>query len=165
MKMKSVVIHEAEAGRIDAVLDRFLSESGASHALLIDRSGQSLAQRGVAGCDTTSIAALAAGAFSSTGAMAQLLGETEFSVLFHEGATQNIHVSTVDAETILLAIFDAHTTVGMVRLFAREASQAIAAVLDESRAQPTRVGALVAPLAASEIGPAFPTTKEHTAAP
>jgi len=161
MKMKTVVIHEAAARQIDEVLDRFLRESLASHVLLIDRSGQPLAQRGEAR-DTVSIAALAAGAFSSTGAMAQLLGETEFSVLFHEGATQNIHVSTVDAATILLAIFDSHTTVGMVRLFAREASQAIAAVLDDSRAQPTRVGALEAPLGASEI-PAFPTTPKEQA--
>jgi predicted regulator of Ras-like GTPase activity (Roadblock/LC7/MglB family) len=164
MKMKTVVIHEAAARQIDDVLDRFLRESLASHVLLIDRSGQPLAQRGAAAQhDTVSIAALAAGAFSSTGAMALLLGETEFSVLFHEGATQNIHVSTVDAGTILLAIFDSHTTVGMVRLFAREASQAIAAILDDSRAQPARVGALVAPLGAGEI-PAFPSPKEQTSA-
>jgi predicted regulator of Ras-like GTPase activity (Roadblock/LC7/MglB family) len=164
MRMKSVVIHEAEAGQIDAVLDGFLRESGASHVLLIDRSGQPLAQHGPEACDTASIAALAAGAFSSTGAMAKLLGETEFSVLFHEGATQNIHVSTVDTATILLAIFDSHTTVGMVRLFAREASQAIAAILDDSRARPTRVGALVAPLGAAEIGPAFPAPEEQATA-
>jgi len=164
MKMKTVVIHEAAARQIDEVLDRFLRESLASHVLLIDRSGQPLAQRGPEARDTVSIAALAAGAFSSTGAMAQLLGETEFSVLFHEGARQNIHVSTVDTATILLAIFDSHTTVGMVRLFAREASQAIAAVLDDSRARPTRVGALVAPLGASEIGPAFPAPEEQTTA-
>jgi predicted regulator of Ras-like GTPase activity (Roadblock/LC7/MglB family) len=163
MKTRTVVIHEAEAGEIDVLLDRFLRESGASHVLLIDRSGQPLAQRGSDTCDTVSIAALAAGAFSSTGAMARLLGEPEFSVLFHEGARQNIHVSTVDAATILLAIFDSHTTVGMVRLLAREASQAIAAALDASRGQPTRVGALVAPLGATEIGPAFPAPKEPAA--
>jgi predicted regulator of Ras-like GTPase activity (Roadblock/LC7/MglB family) len=156
MRADSVVIHETEAERIDAVLVGFLAESGASEVLLIDRSGQPLAQSGGASHDTISIAALAAGAFSSTGAMAQLLGETEFSVLFHEGATRNIHVSTVDTATILLAIFDSHTTVGMVRLFAREASAAIARILDDARAQPAHVGTLAAPLSAGEVGPAFP---------
>ena len=163
--LHDLVIHEQEAARINSVLRAFMQESGSSETLLIDRGGQLLATGGLTGSfDTVSISALAAGAFSSTGAMAQLLGETEFSVLFHEGARQNIHVSTVDTATILLAIFDSHTTVGMVRLFAREASQAIAAVLDDSRARPTRVGALVAPLGAAEIGPAFPAPEEQATA-
>ena len=75
MRTDRVVIHETEAERMDAVLVGFLAESGASEVLLIDRSGQPLAQRGGASHDTVSIAALAAGAFSSTGAMAQLLGD------------------------------------------------------------------------------------------
>ena len=162
--MKTVVIHEAAARQIDVVLDRFLGESGASHVLLIDRSGQALAQRGGETCDSVSIAALAAGAFSSTGAMAKLIGEKEFTVLFHEGATQNIHVSAVDTATILLAIFDSHTTLGMVRLFAREASQGIAAALDDSRARPTRVGQLAAPLAEGEIAQAVHAPQEKATA-
>ena len=157
MRGDSVVIHESEAGKIDAVLASFLEESGSSEVVLIDRSGQPLAQRGAAARDTVSIAALAAGAFSSTGAMARLLGETEFSVLFHEGATHNIHVSTVDGATILLAIFDSHTTVGMVRLFARETTAAIARILDEGRTQPTHVGSLATPLSETEVGQTFPT--------
>jgi hypothetical protein len=38
-------------------------------------------------------------------------------------------VSAVDEGTILLAIFDERTTVGMVRVFAREATSAIGAIL------------------------------------
>ena len=136
----------------------FLEESGASEALLIDRSGQLLASTGkTATFDTVSISALAAGAFSSTGAIAELLGETEFSVLFHQGVRESIHVSTVDGETILLAIFDDGTTVGMVRLFAKEACRAIGAILAEARTQPRRVGALARPSPrtrrAGRIGP------------
>ena len=149
--LHDLVIHESEAARIDTVLAGFMQESGASETLLIDRSGQLLATGGKSpSFDTVSISALAAGAFSSTGAIAELLGETEFSVLFHQGVRESIHVSTVDAETILLAIFDDRTTVGMVRLFAKEACRAIEAVLAESRAQPRRVGALMAPLTADE---------------
>ena len=153
-----VVIHEEEAARIDRILVAFLAESGATEALLIDRGGQLLASGGkTSSFDTVSIGALAAGAFSSTSAIASLLGETEFSVLFHQGAHESIHVSTVDKETILLAIFDDRTTVGMVRLFAKEACRAIGTVLAEARTQPRRVGALAAPLTAdearAEIGP------------
>jgi len=147
-----VVIHEAEAVRIDRILAGFTAESGASETLLIDRGGQLLATSGTSSSfDTVSIGALAAGAFSSTSAIAGLLGETEFSVLFHQGERESIHVSTVDDQSILLAIFDDRTTVGMVRLFAKEASRAIQAVLADGRARPQRVGALSTPLTMAEV--------------
>ena len=74
--LHDLVIHENEATRIGQVLASFLEESGASEALLIDRSGQLLASTGkTPSFDTVSISALAAGAFSSTGAIAELLGE------------------------------------------------------------------------------------------
>ena len=152
MRVHDIVIHEADAVRINAVLGRFLADSGCAAALLIDRSGQPLAESGVSRTlDTGSIGALAAGAFSATAALARLLGESEFSVLFHEGVRESMHVSTVDDDTILLAIFDERTTVGMVRLFAREASTSIGGILEETRKRPKRVGALAAPLTAEEM--------------
>jgi predicted regulator of Ras-like GTPase activity (Roadblock/LC7/MglB family) len=152
VRVNDIVIHETDAVRIDAVLGRFLADSGCAAALLIDRSGQPLAETGVVRTlDTGSIGALAAGAFSATAALARLLGESEFSVLFHEGARESMHVSTVDEETILLAIFDERTTVGMVRLFAREASTSIGGILEETRKRPKRVGALAEPLTAEEM--------------
>lgn len=151
MKVRDMVIHEEDSAQINQLLSRFLGDSGAAEVLLIDRSGQLLAMDGVdRTLDTVSISALAAAAFSSTSAMAQLLGESEFTVLFHEGLKQSIHVSTVDEESILLAIFDERTTVGMVRLFAKEASKAVGAVLASTRARPRRPGAFGPPLAGDE---------------
>ena len=156
MKPRDLVIQEEDATRITQILTRFLGDSGAGEALLIDRGGQLLAMDGVSRTlDTVSISALAAAAFSSTAAMAQLLGETEFTMLFHEGAKSSIHVSTVDKEAILLAVFDERTTVGMVRVFAKEASRAVGAVLGEARARPRPAGEFVAPLNAAESGPAW----------
>jgi predicted regulator of Ras-like GTPase activity (Roadblock/LC7/MglB family) len=156
MKPRDMVIQEEDATRITQILTRFLGDSGAGEALLIDRGGQLLAMDGVSRpLDTVSISALAAAAFSSTAAMAQLLGETEFTMLFHEGAKWSIHVSTVDKEAILLAIFDERTTVGMVRVFAKEASRAVGAVLGEARARPRPAGEFAAPLNAAESGPAW----------
>ncbi len=151
MRLHDVVIHEADAARIDAVLRRFLGDASCAAAMLIDRSGQPLAEAGTARTlDIGSIGALAAAAFSATAALARLLGESEFSVLFHEGVKESMHVSTVDEQTILLAIFDERTTIGMVRLFAREACASIGAILEEARKRPKRVGALAAPLTADE---------------
>jgi predicted regulator of Ras-like GTPase activity (Roadblock/LC7/MglB family) len=151
VRLHDIVIHESDAARIDAVLRRFLSDSSCSAVVLIDRSGQPLAEAGTARTlDVGSVGALAAAAFSATAALAQLLGESEFSVLFHEGVKESMHVSTVDEQTILLAIFDEHTTIGMVRLFAREACASIGAVLEETRKRPKLVGVLATPLTAEE---------------
>src|SRR5215467_10425707 len=147
MSTHELAIHEDTARRITSILANFLAESAATDALLIDRGGQLLAEGGVERpLDTVSLSALAAGAFSSTAAMARLLGEPEFTMLFHQGIKENIHVAAVDEQAILLAIFDSRTTVGMVRLFAKEAIAAIGAVLAESRARPHRAPVLAAPL-------------------
>jgi predicted regulator of Ras-like GTPase activity (Roadblock/LC7/MglB family) len=156
MSVRNVVIQADEATTIEGILARFVSEAGVMDAFLIDRSGQLLVQHGKGSAlDTVSISALAAGAFSSTAAMAQLVGEPEFSVLFHEGSKQNIHVSTVDEHSILLAIFDGQTPVGLVRLYAKEASKAVAVALREAALHPNPVAELRRPLAASEARIAF----------
>jgi len=157
MKPRNTVIQQQDAARIHEILSHFLGDSGAAEALLIDRGGQLLAMDGDAqALDAVSISALAAAAFSSTAAMAQLLGEPEFSVLFHEGTKRSIHVSTVDTEAILLAIFDERTTVGMVRLFATEASRAVGAVLGEARARPKPQAEFAAPLNDAESRAPWP---------
>jgi predicted regulator of Ras-like GTPase activity (Roadblock/LC7/MglB family) len=151
MRAHDVAIHEEAARQIQGVLRRFLEESGAADALLIDRGGQLLAEGEVNGSlDSVSLSALAAGAFSSTAAMARLLGEPEFTMLFHQGIKESVHVAAVDEQAILLAIFDGRTTVGMVRLFAKEATAAIGALLAAARARPRRAGVLAAPLTMAE---------------
>ena len=161
MSMYDVAIHEDSALQIHEVLVHFLGESGAVDALLIDRSGQLLAQGGPdRALDTVSLSALAAGAFSSTAAMARLLGEPEFTMLFHQGIKEHIHVTAVDEHAILLATFDGRTTVGMVRLFAKEASVAIGAVLAGARQRPHRIDELAGPLT---ITPGRPMFRERSA--
>jgi len=151
MSMHEVAIHEDTARRISGVLSTFLSESAAVDVLLIDRGGQLLAQGDATrALDTVSLSALAAGAFSSTAAMARLLGEPEFTMLFHQGIKENIHVTAVDEGAILLATFGSRTTVGMVRLFAKEASAAIGMILAEARERGGRIGELEGPLGPDE---------------
>ena len=156
MKSRNTIIQQQDAGRIHELLTRFLGDSGAVEVLLIDRGGQLLAMDGDGqALDAVSISALAAGAFSSTAAIAQLLGEPEFSGLFHEGTKRSIHVSTVDDQSILLAIFDERTTIGMVRLCAGETSRAVGAVLGEARARPKPPAEFAAPLKDTEARQAW----------
>ncbi len=49
-----------------------------------------------------------------------MLGEKEFSVLFHEGEKDNLHLSLVASRVILVVIFDQRSSLGLVRLRVRK---------------------------------------------
>jgi hypothetical protein len=80
--------------------------------------------------DTTSLASLAAGNIAATGGLAQLIGEQEFSVLFHEGERDNLHISIVAKRVILLVIFDERSSLGLVRLRVKRASQDLVQIFE-----------------------------------
>lgn len=81
--------------------------------------------------DMQAVAALVAGSYAATREMARLLGEDEFSVLFHQGKKDNVQLTLVGDRTILATVFDERTTIGMVRLYAKEASEKLLKVFDE----------------------------------
>lgn len=123
MRNRSLSFYEEEMRDIDAILDDFVEVSKSKCALLIDKDGHLVTQKGIIkNLDTTSIAALVAGSFASTAQLAKLLGETEFSVLFHQGANDSMHISLVADRCLTVIIFDDRTTIGMVRLYAKQLS-------------------------------------------
>ena len=81
--------------------------------------------------DTQAVSALVAGSYAATREMARLLGEEEFSVLFHQGRKDNIQLTLVGDRTILATVFDERTTIGMVRLYAKETSEKLSKIFDE----------------------------------
>lgn len=111
-----------------------LKQSDARCAILVDADGKCLAKKGFTqNIDTDALAALIAGSFASTRAMAALVGESDFSVLFHQGEKDHIHNILVDNDTILTIIFDDRTTIGMVRLYSKECSKLLRENLDIAR--------------------------------
>ena len=138
----TVAIGNADLAKIQGVLERLLADAGGAAVLLIARGGESIAAAGAApALDMAAVAGLAAGGFGATAPLAQLLGEREFSAVIHEGVRQSLHVSAVDDTTVLIAVFDDRTTVGMVRVFAREAATKLAAVLGDTRTRGRAAGA------------------------
>ena len=141
MRRDRLVFYADDVGRIDEVLAGFLKRSQARCVLVIDLEGHLVTQAGfVDGLDTTSIAALVAGSFASTREVARKLGETEFSVLFHQGANENIHISLVSNRALAVIIFDDRTTIGMVRLYAGEVVQSLGTILDDINVRQEREG-------------------------
>lgn len=159
------VLYEQDVERVNAALDVFLNETEAKCVLLLDKGGQLITVRGLTNTmDTTSLSALAAGAFASTREIARLIGEPEFSVLFHQGRREHIHVSRVDGDTLLMAIFDDRTTIGMVRLYAKDTEEEIARLFAEVRHHRDRGGRVLNDLAGGEVDTPFPPAS-HGAQP
>ena len=120
--MSDLVLYERDIERINKILSHLLTESAASYVLLANKNGLLISQVGFApNFDVTSLAALVAGSFASTKALAGLIGETEFTVMFHQGQKDNIHISLVDDEVIMVLIFDDRTNLGMVKMVASQA--------------------------------------------
>ncbi|MCK4385501.1 MAG: roadblock/LC7 domain-containing protein, partial [candidate division Zixibacteria bacterium] len=60
------------------------------------------------------------------------VGEPEFSVLFHQGEKDHIHICLVGERSILVVIFDDRTTIGLVRLYAKETSEELTTILESA---------------------------------
>jgi len=139
MPSHSFVVFEEQINQINAALLRMIKKAEAKCALLVDKDGHLITRQGFTQTlDTTALAALLAGSFASTKEIARLVGEPEFSVLFHQGKKDHIHVSLVGERCILAVLFDDRTTIGMVRLYARETGDRLKEILTvmENREEP-----------------------------
>ena len=132
MPTSSLVMFEEEFKQINVVIDRLLKEANAKVVFLVDKDGQLIASSGDTGdIDTTSLASLTAGNIAATGGLAKLIGEREFSILFHEGERDNLHISIVAQRVILVVIFDQRSSLGLVRLRVKKASDELNAILQK----------------------------------
>ncbi len=106
--------------RLEYVLGDFLADVSARTAFLIDRSGQLITTMGEQpSFDATTFASLAAADFSANDQLARLLGEPEFGALVHQGEHDSMYLVDVARRVILVVLFDARTTLGLVKLRVR----------------------------------------------
>jgi len=126
-----LILHPEEYDRIREVIARLRSECNAKMVFLIDKNGQSICAQGETDAiDTTALASLAAGNVAATDSLARLIGEKEFSILFHEGERDNLHISIVAGKMILVVIFDERSSLGLVRLRVKRGSNDLRTVLE-----------------------------------
>lgn len=117
---------------VNQLLESFVTEAGARCALLLDRSGRPVTAYGETGdLDETSFATLAAADFDASDQLAGLLGEQEFTSLYHQGKNGSMYLSEIAGAAILAAVFDRRSTLGMVRLKTREVVPQLVTLLEE----------------------------------
>jgi len=135
MNQGNFILREPEYEAFLSILRKLLVDASAKVVFLVDKNGTLLASAGdISGFDTTSMASLAAGNIAATGGLANLIGEKEFSILFHEGERDNMHISVVAERLILVVVFDRRSSVGLVRLRVRQATARLTEVMAAVRA-------------------------------
>ena len=132
LRRTRLVFYKEDIDKIAKTLIAFLKNANARCALLVDKDGHLVTKEGESShYDMDTISALVAGSFAATKQMAKLLGEEEFSIMFHQGKKDNIQLSLIGERTILAVIFDDKTTLGMVRLYASQVSSKLAGLFED----------------------------------
>jgi predicted regulator of Ras-like GTPase activity (Roadblock/LC7/MglB family) len=128
MPDSGMIMYEEDFRQIDAELHKLFEQASAKLVFLVDKNGQLIASVGEAqNLDTTSLASLTAGNIAAAGGMAKLLGEKEFSILFHEGERENIHISLL-GRVILVVVFDQRSSLGLVRLRVKKSAESFSRI-------------------------------------
>jgi len=132
-----LVMFEEEFKQLQEITARLAKDAQAKVVFLVDKNGQQIAAAGdVKSIDATSLASLTAGNVAATDGLAKLIGEKEFSLLFHEGEKDNLHISIVGKRGILVVIFDQNSSLALVRLRVKKTSKELQEIFErvETRA-------------------------------
>ncbi|MGD8395983.1 MAG: roadblock/LC7 domain-containing protein [Candidatus Eiseniibacteriota bacterium] len=125
-------VYEDDFWAIDEALTDFVENAYCRGVALIDRTGQLITTVGdFPEFDLDSFASLAAADFAANRELAALVGETDFSTLVHQGASQGLYFQMVADRVILAALFDRGTTLGLVRFQAKRAARSLGNVLED----------------------------------
>jgi predicted regulator of Ras-like GTPase activity (Roadblock/LC7/MglB family) len=142
MSNPQMVMYEEEFNQIQTVVDQLVRSANAKSVFIIDKNGQLIAASGeVEQLDTTSLASLTAGNIAATGGMAKLLKENEFATQFHEGERANVYIALVGNRVIIVVIFDAKSSLGLVRLRVKKSSEELNQIFEALMKKVTDPGA------------------------
>ncbi|MCX5827358.1 MAG: roadblock/LC7 domain-containing protein [Deltaproteobacteria bacterium] len=127
----NLILGQKQLDRIHDALTENLIGIGVQSAMLIDTAGNIIVSvdNGNGVRDVYSLAALAAANFGAMSSMAKIVGEDEFSLLFHKGEKESIYFSKINDDFLLINIFGNQVSLGFLRLKAAKVIEDLTAVL------------------------------------
>ena len=130
MLSSALTVNQVSYGSVTELCEDFVRRSRVRYALLVGQDGLLLHRCGaIDNEDVDSVSALSAGAFASARALARLVGEVEFNFLMQQGRRNHLQLMRAGDSALLVAVFDDHTTAGMVRLLGQRVAQRLARLL------------------------------------
>ena len=131
--MKDMILFPEDIDQLNAVLSQLVLKANLLLAVLINKDGRLLTSQGsLEIVDTVSMAALVAGNSASTLAIANLMGETEFSTMYHQGKEKHIYIAVVDENTFLALVFDDRTNIDKLKCSPRQFDRQLKQTLSKS---------------------------------
>jgi predicted regulator of Ras-like GTPase activity (Roadblock/LC7/MglB family) len=125
---------EEDIQLLDSALGDLITKSESTAALIIDKGGPLIIQKGDAErFDTTTMAALAAGSYAATQAIAGLVGELDFSSIYQQGQNFSVLVNNIDDQLLLIVIFRANISVGAIKYYANTTITQVAEQIARAR--------------------------------
>ena len=121
------------AEQIEHILVDLHHKTEAECILLADVSGQLISTQGqLQGTNLATVAALAAGNVAAISELVRQIGEPNpHGSFLHEGDHKSIYLFSINGSFILIAIFQADTPIGLMRLFVRRAAERLYPLTDE----------------------------------
>lgn len=117
MGYENLSIFEQDFWDINNSLNKLLTATNSTALLLVDKAGQLITSVGnISNLDLVSFGSLAAADFAATSQLALLVGEDEFTELFHQGKQENIYITIILSRIILVVIFGKTTNLGLIRI-------------------------------------------------
>ena len=113
----SLILTRNEIGTLEEIISEKLLDSGAEHVILADLAGNLIVQCGsVEMDDIFSLAAVSAANFAATAEIARLIGEEDFTLMFHKGDKRNVHFSRLAKDYLIITLFNDNVSLGLIRL-------------------------------------------------
>lgn len=121
---------EEDIHRFSAILQELIRHTDATTAMVIDKGGFLITHQGNAEeFDLTTIAALASGAYMANQTIANLVHETNFNNVYQQGERYSMYCTCVGHEALLVVIFEAGQSVGVVKYFSEPTAERLAVQL------------------------------------
>lgn len=128
-----MIRHTLSVGWADAPLKRFVDDARLQLAILLHTSGQVLAQVGFQrSLDVQTACALSAAINASAQHLGQMVDGSPFRGLHYAGKGRQIYLGQVAASggpLLVLAVFDAESSLGIVQLYLKEFQAHVAAAV------------------------------------
>jgi predicted regulator of Ras-like GTPase activity (Roadblock/LC7/MglB family) len=132
----SLIVRRNDVGRLENIVAGELLDAGADHVIIVDFSGNLILECGSMHVqDIFSLAALSAANFAATAEIARLIGEEDFTLLFHKGDKKNIHFSRLGKEYIIITLFNENVSLGLMRFRLNNAVDRLLTVLDGTKGE------------------------------
>jgi len=132
MLIDRIKLFESGFRAIKENIEKLLQQSDAKAVMLVDRDGNLITNAGeTEKIDMEAFATLAAADFAATSQLAEIIGEQQFRTLYHQGERDHLYFQVIARNIIIAVIFDQRTTLGLVRVRVKHASENLARILED----------------------------------